>query len=205
VPQPDAQRESGWRAIVFRNRGLLLVPVALLLVVFGAPSRLSAVVGIFVATLGELIRIWAVGYSGLTTRSHQVTAPQLVTAGPYAFVRNPLYLGNAIIALGFWLAFSGNVPMATALILLAVIAVLVVSVYASIIPLEESYLAQNFGAEYEAYRQKVPRLLPLVVPLPKDRRRGAWSGQTIARAEVITLTYFVLMVAAVIFKLWAAA
>ena len=153
MPRLNALPPSEWQMWVFKNRGLLLVPVALILVLFGSPSLRSAVVGIAVAGLGELIRIWAVGYSGVTTRSDVVTAPKLVTAGPYAFVRNPLYVGNAIIALGFWLAFSGNVPITTSLVMFAVVAVLIVSVYATIIPLEESYLAQTFGGDVHLARE----------------------------------------------------
>lgn len=204
MPRHSAPPSSEWQTLVFKNRGLLLVPVALVLVVFGSPSLRSAVVGIAVASVGELIRIWAVGYSGVTTRSDVVTAPKLVTAGPYAYVRNPLYIGNAIIALGFWLAFSGNVPMATSLVMFAVVAVLIVGVYATIIPLEESYLAQTFGGEFESYRQAVARIVPLSAPLPREDRQGEWHGRVIARAEVITLAYFALMIVAVIVKIRAA-
>ncbi len=204
MPQPDAEREPDWRTFVFKNRGLLLVPVALVLVLFGAPSLRSAVVGVAVAALGECIRIWAVGYSGVTTRSDEVTAPQLVTAGPYAYIRNPLYVGNAIIALGFWLAFSGNVPMLTSFALFAAVAVLVVGVYATIIPLEEAYLARTFGDAYESYRRVVPRIVPFSAPLPPEEREGRWNGEVIAKAEIITLVYFAVMIGAVLFRLRAA-
>ena len=86
------------------------MPVALALIIFGQPTELSASIGVAIALCGELLRIWAVGYSGDTTRADVVTAPELVTAGPYALVRNPLYLGNAIIAIGFTIAFSGGIP-----------------------------------------------------------------------------------------------
>ena len=52
--------------------------------------------------------MWAVGYSGVTTRGDTVTAPALVTAGPYAYVRNPLYVGNFLTAAGFAIAFTGK-------------------------------------------------------------------------------------------------
>ncbi|HXW52056.1 MAG TPA: isoprenylcysteine carboxylmethyltransferase family protein [Candidatus Acidoferrales bacterium] len=204
MPQPDEVRDSDWRARVFKNRGLLLVPVALALVIFGAPSVRSTIVGLAVAALGEVIRIWAVGYSGITTRSNEVTAPQLVTAGPYAWIRNPLYAGNSIIALGFWLAFSGDVSMGTSLALFAFIAILMISVYATIIPLEESYLTRTFGGDYEIYRRTVPRIVPLAAPLPKEERQGTWRAAVIARAEIITLIYFLIMIGAVVFRLRAA-
>lgn len=204
MSQSSARRDTNWQTRVFKNRGLLLVPVALVLVLFGSPTLRSAIVGIAVALIGELLRVWAVGYSGVTTRSEVVTAPELVTAGPYAYARNPLYIGNAIIALGFWLAFSGNVPMRASLFMLAVVALLIVAVYAIIIPLEESYLAETFGAEYESYRRLVARIVPLSSPLSTKARQGKWRAQVIARAEIVTLAYFGLMVVAVIIKLRAA-
>src|SRR5579872_4909406 len=89
-----SSRLMGVRAFVFKNRGALLVIPALILAVFGKPNTDSILAGLPTAFAGEAIRCWAVGYSGTTTRADQVTAPQLVTAGPYAYVRNPLYIGN---------------------------------------------------------------------------------------------------------------
>jgi len=92
---------------VFARRGELLAVPALALAAFGRPSAFSIAVGLPLAFAGEAIRAWAVGYSGVTTRGDTVTAPALVTAGPYAYVRNPLYAGNFITALGFAIAFTG--------------------------------------------------------------------------------------------------
>ena len=60
---------GGFRTLVFKNRGALLVPVALVLIIFGRPSPESAVIGVAIAALGEILRVWAVGYSGVTTRA----------------------------------------------------------------------------------------------------------------------------------------
>lgn len=196
----SAQNPSSWKHVVFKNRGLLLVPVAIVLLVFGRPSIESAVIGIGVAALGELIRIWAVGYSGVTTRANVVTAPDLVTAGPYSRLRNPLYAGNAIIALGFWIAFTGRVSVLQAAVMLACVSVLVVGVYGVIIPLEEEFLEKQFGAAYKRYREKVPRIMPSK-PLNRNQQRGTWRPEVILRAEIITLSYFLLMVVAVLLKL----
>jgi len=196
----SAQTPSSWKHAVFKNRGMLLVPVAIVLVVFGRPSKESAVIGIGVAVLGELIRIWAVGYSGVTTRANVVTAPDLVTAGPYSRLRNPLYAGNAIIALGFWIAFTGRVSILQAAVMLACVLVLVVGVYGVIIPLEEEFLEKQFGAAYKRYREKVPRIVPSK-PLNRNQQRGSWRAKVILRAEIITLSYFLLTVVAVLLKL----
>ena len=90
-------------SFIFRWRGFLLIPVALAALWLGRPSPASFALGLAVALLGEALRVWAVGYAGATTRESELAAPRLVTAGPYAFVRNPLYVGNCITALGFWI------------------------------------------------------------------------------------------------------
>ncbi|HXW76241.1 MAG TPA: isoprenylcysteine carboxylmethyltransferase family protein, partial [Candidatus Eremiobacteraceae bacterium] len=185
----------------FKNRGALLVPVALVLVVFGRPSFESAIIGVSIALAGEALRIWAVGYSGVTTRADVVTAPALVTNGPYAFVRNPLYLANAIIALGFWAAFSGGVSPASALLMLVATVAFVGGVYAVIVPLEETYLAGHFGEPYRRYMSAVPRLLPTGASFPKDERAGTWRAVVIGRAEIITLAFLAVMILMVYLKL----
>lgn len=209
-PEATAPKErapaSPWRTVIFKNRGLLLVPVAVALLAFGSPSVTSAVAGILVALAGEALRVWAVGYSGRTTRADTVTAPLLVTAGPYSKIRNPLYVGNAMIALGFWIAFSGRLSIWASLLLLLWVAALVVGVYAAIVPLEEAYLSDVFGPAYRRYQENVPRVLPVKKPLPPRQQLGRWHGQVILKAEVITLGYFVLMVALVLVRLaWPAA
>lgn len=192
---------QSWKDAIFKNRGLLLVPVAIILIVLGRPSLESAIIGIVVAALGEVVRIWAVGYSGVTTRANVVTAPALVTAGPYSRMRNPLYVGNAITALGFWIAFSGRLSFSEALVMLACVLLVVGGVYGVIIPLEEDFLEKQFGGQYRRYRDQVPRIVPASRPLNKQQQRGQWHAQVIKRAESITLSYFLFMTIAVLLKL----
>jgi protein-S-isoprenylcysteine O-methyltransferase Ste14 len=192
---------GGFRTLVFKNRGALLVPVALVLLVFGRPTVQSAIIGVVVAAIGEALRIWAVGYSGVTTRAAIVTAPALITGGPYGVVRNPLYLANAIIALGFLISFSGGVSLLEAAIMTAVVGLLVCGVYAIIIPLEESYLAGVFGDKYRRYVKAVPSIVPIGSRLAPEERFGRWRAEVIARAEIITLAFFVLMIVVVALKL----
>ncbi len=190
--------ERSWRDFVFKNRGTLLALPAVALAVFGRPSPASVAVGVPVALAGEALRCWAVGYSGVTTRADHVIAPQLVTAGPYARVRNPLYVGNFITALGFTLGFTGRMSSAQragiALVSLGTMAL----VYAAIVPLEEAYLRETFGAAFDEYVAAVPRLVPLGTPA--GSQAGAYDASVIARAESCTFVTFGIMLAALVAK-----
>jgi len=185
-------------AFVFARRGQLLAVPAVLLAVLGKPSAFSIAVGLPLAFAGEAIRAWAVGYSGATTRGDTVTAPALVTAGPYAYVRNPLYAGNVVTALGFAIAFTGaNGPVArTALVAGALGAML--AVYRVVVPHEEGYLRATFGAAYDAYAAAVPRFVPRTAPAGSEL--GSYDPAVIASAESRTFLTFGAMLAALAFK-----
>ncbi len=190
MADPNAEQ---LQAFVFKNRGLLLALPAAALVAFGKPSGLSILLGVPLAVAGELLRCWAVGYSGVTTRHDVVTAPKLVTAGPYAYVRNPLYLGNFITAAGFAVAFTGNnaAPARNALVFGSLAAMF--AVYAAIVPHEEGFLRKQFGEAFDRYCERVPRVVPQLEPLPDGN--GAWQGSVVATAERHTFTIFGAMLA----------
>lgn len=176
------------RAFVFKNRGALLVIPAVVLAVFGKPSALSVTLGLPLAIAGELVRCWAVGYAGITTRGDAVAAPELVTAGPYAHVRNPLYAGNTITAAGFAIAFTGHNTPAARLALVAGSLAALAWVYATIVPHEEAFLRSQFGSEYDDYCERVPGLLPRVQPAPGGK--GTWRPAVIKDAESKTFLTF---------------
>jgi protein-S-isoprenylcysteine O-methyltransferase Ste14 len=169
------------RAFVFKNRGLLLSLLALALVKRGKPSAGSIAFGLPIAIAGELIRCWAVGYSGETTRNDVVTAPKLVTAGPYAYVRNPLYIGNFVTATGFAIAFTGrNCPFVRTLLVGGSLAAMS-AVYAAIVPHEEAFLRSQFTDEFERYCERVPSVIPRSTPI--DHAQGQWSAEVVRTAE----------------------
>jgi protein-S-isoprenylcysteine O-methyltransferase Ste14 len=197
-PLPPEPRAGSWRDLVFKNRGALLALPALALAAYGKPSGGSIAVGVPVALAGEALRCWAVGYSGVTTRSDRVTAPALVTAGPYAYVRNPLYVGNFITAVGFTLAFSGKLSPRRAALLGTLGLGTMLGVYAIIVPLEEAYLRETFGDAFEAYVERVPRLLPRATPA--EPAQGSYDPSVIARAETRTFGTFAAMLAALALK-----
>lgn len=164
------------RDVIFRLRGLLPLPALLIMIAWSDPTLTSFAVGGGVVLAGILVRFWAAGYIK-TYRVSEVQADRLVTAGPYAHVRNPLYTGNLLIGLGYsvianwWPAY---------LLCFAVYTY----IYSAIIPHEESFLSDAFGEAYTRYRTEVPRLWPRLRPY-----RGAQGGFSIlaaVRGELVT-------------------
>lgn len=194
----DPGQNGDVQAFVFKNRGALLAVPAALLAVFGKPSAFSVTAGLPIALAGELLRCWAVGYSGVTTREDRVTAPELVTAGPYAHVRNPLYVGNFLTAAGFAIAFTGGVSAAKRIGLIGASLGAMAAVYATIIPHEEQYLRSQFGEPFERYCNSVPQIVPSLEPA--GDRQGTWKPDVIANAETNTFLTFGAMLAVLALK-----
>lgn len=96
--------------------------------------------------------LWLRGYAAGYVKKNQ----ELTTSGPYAFVRNPLYLGSILIAAGFALALE-SWPVAAAL------AVMFVAIYVPVIASEERFLRATFPG-FDEYCRRVPRLLPRLTP-----------------------------------------
>jgi len=90
---------------------------------------------------------------GPTTRTRDICADRLITSGPYACCRNPLYLANMLKICGF-MVIAGDLcfGMVTALFYLIE--------FCFMIPFEESFLAEKFPQEHAKYRQKVPVFVP---------------------------------------------
>ena len=145
---------SGVGQVFFRLRSLTPIPLILVLIFFSKPTPLSIVLGGLLIVLGEWLRIWAVGYAGGSTRTRTLGAARdLVTTGPYAHVRNPLYLGNLILSLGVCVA--ANVYWMIAVLLIGFLIQ-----YTPIIRSEETYLLEMCGDRYRAYCTAVPCFVP---------------------------------------------
>ena len=156
---PDTlQRLGGW---LFRYRTSIPLPIALALLLIPAgspPSSLStsaAWVGVPVVVAGELVRLWAVHHIGTISRTRTERLGPLIDTGPFAFVRNPLYVGNILLWLGFALS-------ARLLWLAAVVVVLLAFEYHAIVRWEETLLVTRLGDAYRRYMMRVPRWIPTV-------------------------------------------
>lgn len=189
---------DSFEAFVFKNRGALLAVPAVALAALGRPSAFSVTIGLPIAIAGELLRCWAVGYSGVTTRGDAVEAPKLVTAGPYAYVRNPLYVGNFITAAGFAIAFTGKNSALARLGLIGGALGAMIGVYATVVPHEERFLHEKFGEEFERYCERVPPVVPQLEPMPDGA--GEWRADVIAEAESNTFATFGAMLASLALK-----
>ena len=146
------------RRLLFKNRGYTPIPLVLLLIYYARPSFWGIVFSLIFIFLGETIRIYANRYAGGATRTTKVGAAALCTAGPFAYVRNPLYLGNMLIYTG--VVFFAGAPSILAMLLLTW-AFFIIQ-YSLIIALEEETLTEKFGDEYRIFCKYVPRLVPRV-------------------------------------------
>ena len=146
-----------WSKIARRGRVPLGFAVAGLYMWLAEPIAVSLVVGAMFIIPGLLIRALASG--------HVQKNERLAMTGPYAYTRNPLYLGSFIIATGF--AFA-----ARSWWFIAVLVVLLLAIYLPVIRAEEAFLALHFP-EFAEYARRVPRLVP--GPAPPGMRRGEFS------------------------------
>lgn len=178
------------REFVFRWRGALAAITAVLVLVFSRPSPLGLMLGACLALAGELLRLWALGYTGLHTRRQYLDAPRLITAGPYAHLRNPLYLGNLLNGAGVALAASAGLGIYAPCLFLGAVAIHT-ALYCTIIPLEESFLRKQFGAHYETYCRQVPALFPRRSAAPGGE--GQFCLATALRFEWSTFAYITLI------------
>src|ERR1700683_726228 len=119
---------------------------------FSRPDARSLAVGLPVSELGLLLRGWATG--------HVEKNIQLAESGPYAYVRNPLYLGTLLVAAGFVIA-SRQWWLA---ILVGAVFVLI---YLPAIELEEQHLRKLFP-NFAAYAERVPALWPTLRPVRRS-------------------------------------
>src|SRR3954468_16671270 len=155
-PVSETERSQAARigAVLFRHRGWLPVPFLLVpLLAFGVMEAMNWVIGILLIALGEAIRLAGVAAAGTVTRRRSRTVQRLVTYGIFAWMRNPLYVGNFLIWMGF-IVISG------VLWFLPVAIVLFAVEYTLIVRYEEGVLESIFGAEYLAYTRTTPRWFP---------------------------------------------
>ncbi len=135
--------------------------------------------GLALVILGEIVRFWSAGYIAKDA--------EIATGGPYAYVRNPLYFGSLLLAVGYGL-ISGlglwGVGLMVALFLVFHLAAIFY---------EEAFLTEKFGSSYLDYVRRVPRLLPSPWPRTAGTGRFEWA-QALKNREQTTAAYQVIFV-----------
>jgi protein-S-isoprenylcysteine O-methyltransferase Ste14 len=183
APMANTSGSVGLGRLLFRFRSFTPVPVLVLLAVLlwrsrGEPgpgglmidSTLDAL-GLVVALMGQALRFYTLGLvpEGTSGQGSVLEATTLNTRGPYAYVRNPLYVGNLGIVLG--LLLIAHDPWVYVIGLLFFF-----GEYFFIIRAEEAFLHQRFGDRYDEFRARVRRWVPRLTP--------AYTGQLRSRFDL---------------------
>jgi protein-S-isoprenylcysteine O-methyltransferase Ste14 len=152
-----------------------------------AGMHAAAFVPFVFSLLGSLIRLWGTAHiSSDVVWSLVVTSAGLKLNGPYLYVRNPLYLGNILLAVGIGLI---GPPISTSLIVIGNVAFIM-----RLIGVEEQYLAATYGQAYRDYCAVVPPLLPRLTPAPAaaNPRRAAWADASLGELAFFSFAAFAL-------------
>jgi protein-S-isoprenylcysteine O-methyltransferase Ste14 len=151
-------------AFFVRYRVRLGYPLAIAVLFFARPTLRGIFYGALIGVVGLAIRAWAAGY----LHKQEI----LTVTGPYAYTRNPLYFGSAILALGAAVAAHSGIS--------ATILVLYFTVFYSIVmKKEENELRPRHREEFDRYAAAVPLFFPRPIPA----RLGGASGAAFSPAQ----------------------
>ena len=166
----SSTRLWSWLAIELARLGVLPVQVSYLSITIFAVA---------LAVLGAGVRIWGTAYLGRSVVfDTAMQAGEVVAAGPYRYVRNPLYLGSMLTGI----AASILMPASGAVFFLVAFAILLMRLAL----VEEAFLKAKIGDAYVEYCRRVSRWLPSMSPrLPASSERPTWL--TAALSEVFPL------------------
>jgi len=146
------EKRTSWQR---KARRIPLFIGAFLLVAFAKPRFPGILIGMILIFLGEGIRIWAAGH----LQKNEI----LTVTGPYAYVKNPLYIGSIFIAAGFCILADNIYLLAAAFLMFCF----------HYIPykkkVEGDRLRKIFGSQFEDYDDKVPDYLPRWTPYSGEK------------------------------------
>jgi len=137
--------------------GFILAP---LLLIAARPTPGSLIAGVLLALVGLIIRAWASG--------HLKKNQELTIAGPYAYTRNPLYLGTFIMGAGVAVATG-------ALWFVALFIFFYLLIYLPVMSAEADYMRELFPDDYQTYNQHVPLFFPRITPYRPQGFEGSPS------------------------------
>ncbi|MCL5670116.1 MAG: isoprenylcysteine carboxylmethyltransferase family protein [Acidobacteria bacterium] len=165
---------NNFSAFVARWRVPFGFALGIAYLVFAQPTVPSLIAGSTVALVGLGIRAYSAG--------HLIKDQALATGGPYAYTRNPLYLGSFLLGIGLVLAGAQWV-------LGVVFVVFFLVVYFPVMRREARNLRQRFGREYEDYAADVPLFFPFRRPLKPSKTKFEWKRYRSNREHEAALGY----------------
>ena len=172
-------RAGAW---LFRRRTSIPIPLALALLLIPADDSARSgqliLLGAGCVIAAESLRLWAVHHIGVISRTRSDRLGPLVSTGPFTFVRNPLYLAN----IALWVGFAVSARL---LWLVPVFLVVLALEYHAIVRWEEHLLESRRGEEYRAYAARVPRWWP-ASPTVAGRQSAVDSQQSAADGRLTT-------------------
>jgi protein-S-isoprenylcysteine O-methyltransferase Ste14 len=181
ISTAEQTRAARIGAVLFRYRGFLPVPfLAIPLLAPGEQTARGWLIAVLFIAAGEAIRLAGVAAAGTVTRRRSRDVQRLVTYGAFAWMRNPLYVGNLLIWIGFVIG-SGVLWFLPAAVLLFAIE------YTLIVRYEEGVLESIFGAPYVEYKARTPRWIPRP---PNAPATGLHDWGEAARSEVSTFAQY---------------
>lgn len=146
---------------------------------FSVASPVVIVCGALIAAVGAILRVWGAAYLGSVTVHHgEMQAGAVMTAGPFRYMRNPLYLGGwfMMVATAFIMPPTGALFSTTLLTLF----------FLRLILGEEKFLSGQLGEPYKAYLRTVPRLIPrLRTTVPAVACKPQWLTALITEVNPI--------------------
>jgi len=156
-----------------------------------ALDRFLVFIGFAVTLLGEGVRLATIGFEYIERGGKQgrVHASRLVNKGVYGISRNPMYVGNMLIATG--IVMVSGAPLAYFAVL-----PFFLFVYQAIVAAEEEFLRAKFGQEYREYCARVPRFLPSLRAAPEAFSGTRFNWRRPLKQDLSTLAWIAMVLIA---------
>jgi protein-S-isoprenylcysteine O-methyltransferase Ste14 len=183
--------------LFFKYRSYTPLPFIVVMLIYENANIWSLIGGFILAVIGESIRLWGVSWAGSETRTtDKPGGSYLIISGPFAHLRNPLYLGNIIIYAAIGIMSFAIFPY----LQIFALAFFFVQYY-FIIKSEEEFLIKEYGNQYKEYSVNVRRFIPRITPYrvpglkqPSFKIKAGFRSErrTLQAISIITVTIFLL-------------
>ncbi len=183
--------------LFFKYRSYTPLPFIVIMLIYENANIWSLIVGFIIVIIGESIRLWGVSWAGSETRTtDKPGGSYLVISGPFAHLRNPLYLGNILIYAAIGIMSFAIFPY----LQIFALAFFFVQYY-FIIKSEEEFLIKEYSDQYKEYSANVRRFIPRITSYkvpglkqPSFKLKAGFKSErrTLQAISIIVITIFLL-------------